>query len=356
MPRQSGRRGGKSSRNGGSGSGYHRGKYGTPNRGNGGEQAGHSQPRNEERRFFDALTKHEDSVIRSVDEAKRLMRAALAFAASDSAPALLYRLDENPGTSALRKCLEFFDASLFEEGLLPLLERLAQEDLNKPVYEIPMNSIILKLYNLNFLVPSIRSMLPDWIAGGQNDKRTALAWFFGKLAVENEEARKDKDVIAIAKELEVAGCAGHLQTILEGNKVHVTLTEIRDTQMESAGGRHDNDKEDFRSIAIVPTCQEFVCDADPYLPLPAEDGSATEAFVLDRHFRLLREDLIGPSKEEKGVFEKDFFTYKIYFSSCQLIYILHCTCYYHLRTVHNLRRRSKEAAERYYLRGAPGSN
>lgn len=303
MPRQSGRRGGKSSRNG-----YHRGagKYGTPNRGNGGGQAGYSQPRNEERRFFDALTKHEDSVIRSVDEAKRLMRAALAFAASDSAPALLYRLDENAGTSALRKCLEFFDASLFEEGLLPLLERLAQEDLNKPVYGIPMNSIILKLYNLNFLVPSIRSILPNWIARGQNDKRTALAWFFGKLAVENEEARKDKDVIAIAKELEGAGCAGHLQTILEGNKVQVTLTEIRDTQMESAGGRHDNDKEDFRSIAIVPTCQEFVCAADPYLPLPAKDGSATEAFVLDRHFRLLREDLIGPSKEEKGMFEVTF--------------------------------------------------
>ena len=129
-----------------------------------------------------------------------------------------------------------------------------------------------------------------------------MAWFFGKLALENEEARKDEDVIAIAKELQGAGCAGHLQTILEGNKVQVTLLEIRDTQMETAGGRHDNDKKDYRSISIVPTCQEFLCDADPYLPLPVEDGLATEAFLLDRHFRLLREDLIGPSKEEKGEF------------------------------------------------------
>ena len=303
MPRRSGRRGGNRSWNGRSGYNRDSGRYGTPSRGHGSGQVGHSQPRNEERRFFDALTKHDDSVIRSVDEAKRLMRAALAFASSDGADALLYRLDGSAGTSALRKCLEFFDASLFEEGLLPLLERLAQEDLNKPVYEIPMNSIISKLYNLKFLVPSIRSLLPNWIAGGQNDKRTALAWFFGKLALENEEARKDKDVKAIAEELQGAGCAGHLQTILEGNKVQVTLSEIRDTQMESAGGRHDNDKEDFRSIAIVPTCQEFLCVADPYLPLPVDDGSATEAFVLDRHFRLLREDLIGPSKEEKGMFD-----------------------------------------------------
>jgi hypothetical protein len=307
MPRnRSGRRGGNPSRNDGR-SRNHRGagagRYGTPNHGSGSGQGGYSEPRNEERRFFDALTKHEDSEIRSVEEAKRLMKAALAFAASDGAPALLYRLDESAGTSALRKCLEFFDASFFEEGLLPLLVRLAQDDLNKPVYEIPMNSIISKLYQLPFLVPSIRSVLPNWIEGGQNDKRTALAWFFAKLALENEDARKSKDVIAISKELEGVGCAGPLQTILQGNKVQVNLLEIRDTQMESAGGRHDNDKEDFRSIAIVPTCQEFLCDADPYLPLPAEDGSATEAFVLDRHFRLLREDLIGPSKEEKGKFE-----------------------------------------------------
>ena len=266
----------------------------------GGGQGNYSQPRNEERRFFDALTKHDDTEIRSVAEAMRLIEAALAFADSEGAPALLYRLNESAGTSALRKCLEFIDASLFEEGLLPLLERLAQEDLNKPVYEIPMISIISKLYQLNFLVPSIRSMLSNWITRGQNDKRTALAWFFAKIALNNEEARKDSNIIAIAKELEDVGCGGHLLTILGGNKVQVTLSEIRNTQSESAGGRHDNDKEDFRSIAIIPTRQEFLSVADPYLPLPVEDGLATEAFVLDRNFRLLREDLIGPSKEAKG--------------------------------------------------------
>ena len=258
-------------------------------------------PRNEERRFFDALTKHDDSEIRSVEEARRLMRSALAFAVSDGGPELLYRLSESAGVSALRKSLEFLDAdsSLFEDGLLPLLERLAQEDLNKPVYEIPMNSLFSKLYQLRFLLPSIRAILPNCINDG-NNKRTALSWFVAKLALENEAARNDEDVIAIAKALDDVGCGRHLQTIIGGNKVKVSLLEIRDAQLESAGGRHDNDKEDFRSITIVPTCQEFLCDADPYLPLPIEDGSATEAFVLDRHFRLLREDLIGPSKEAKG--------------------------------------------------------
>ena len=258
-----------------------------------------SQPRNDERRFFDAITKQGDTTIRSVEEAIRLTAAALAFATTEGAPALLYRLNEDAGSSALRKCCEYMDSSYFERGFLPLLERLAQEDLNKPVYEIPMNCVLLKLYQLPFLLPSIKSLACDWIPRGQNDKRTALAWFFAKISLENDEARKNEHVIAIAGELSKVGCGEHLQTILGGNKVQVSISHIRDTQMESAGGRHDNDLEDFRSISIVPTCQEFLSDADPYLPVPIDDEQATEAFVLDRHFRLLREDLIGPSKEEK---------------------------------------------------------
>ena len=242
-----------------------------------GGNVGHSQPRNKERRFFDVLTKHEDSNIRSVEEAKRLMKAALAFAISDGAPALLHRLNEDAGSSALRKCLEYINLFLFEEGFLPLLERLAQEDLNKPVYEIPMNSIILKLYQLPFLVPSVRSLIADWIPRGQNAKRTALAWFFAKISLENEEATKNEDIVAIAEELTKVGCGEHLQTVLRGNCLFstVSISQIRDTQLESAGGRHDNDKEDFRSIAIVPTRQEFLSDADPYLSAPIEGELAT---------------------------------------------------------------------------------
>ena len=76
----------------------------------------------------------------------------------------------------------------------------------------------------------------DWIPRGQNDKRTALAWFFAKISLENDEARRNKDVIAIAAELTKVGCGDHLQTILGGNAVvEVSLTHIRDTQMDTVG-------------------------------------------------------------------------------------------------------------------------
>jgi hypothetical protein len=95
---------------------------------------------------LDALTKHNVTKIQSFAKAKHLIEAALAFTDLEVAPALLYHLNKSAEISALHKFLEFLDTSLFDEGLLPLPERLAQEDLNNPVNEFTMNSIILNLY------------------------------------------------------------------------------------------------------------------------------------------------------------------------------------------------------------------
>jgi hypothetical protein len=63
---------------------------------------------------------------------------------------------------------------------------------------------------------------------------------------------------------------------------------------------HDNDHQDFRSIKIIPTPAELNCKEGPYLP--PEKGSAfindREAAMLDRQFRLMREDLVGSVREE----------------------------------------------------------
>jgi hypothetical protein len=60
------------------------------------------------------------------------------------------------------------------------------------------------------------------------------------------------------------------------------------------GGRHDNDHQDFRSITLCPSASEVNTDAPPALPrgvLPGEDG------LLERQFRLLREDMVSSLKE-----------------------------------------------------------
>lgn len=64
---------------------------------------------------------------------------------------------------------------------------------------------------------------------------------------------------------------------------------------EPTFNRHDNDKVDIKDIMILPTLEEILSGKRAYLP--AEDPSIWHksgmAGVIDRHFRLVREDTVG---------------------------------------------------------------
>ncbi|KAL4772510.1 hypothetical protein BDW60DRAFT_207131 [Aspergillus nidulans var. acristatus] len=66
-------------------------------------------------------------------------------------------------------------------------------------------------------------------------------------------------------------------------------------QREPPGGRHDNDDADICKIKIMPTLQEILSPRSEYLPLkdPRQWHVCGLAGLLDRNFRLLREDTIG---------------------------------------------------------------
>lgn len=68
------------------------------------------------------------------------------------------------------------------------------------------------------------------------------------------------------------------------------------------GGRHDNDCENFRAIAILPTRKELQCEKPSYLlsPLELEDlpTSARAEAHIENQFRLLREDMLYALREE----------------------------------------------------------
>jgi hypothetical protein len=69
------------------------------------------------------------------------------------------------------------------------------------------------------------------------------------------------------------------------------------------GGRHDNDKEDFRLISIHPTADELVSSEPAFLRFLQtvenhEPKDSRPAVHLDNQFRLLREDMLGEIREE----------------------------------------------------------
>jgi hypothetical protein len=72
------------------------------------------------------------------------------------------------------------------------------------------------------------------------------------------------------------------------------------------GGRHDNDKADYRDISILPTADEIKSQQAPFLRTASalEDPameSTRMADYLDNQFRLLREDMIYEMREEMQI-------------------------------------------------------
>ncbi|KAE8446008.1 hypothetical protein EG329_012647 [Mollisiaceae sp. DMI_Dod_QoI] len=74
-------------------------------------------------------------------------------------------------------------------------------------------------------------------------------------------------------------------------------------RLSKHGRRHDNDCENISEIRILPTAAEILSHRDEYLP---SSKSSTQhlsgiAGLLDKHFRLLREDTVGQVRDAVGV-------------------------------------------------------
>ncbi|KAL4876729.1 P-loop containing nucleoside triphosphate hydrolase protein [Aspergillus karnatakaensis] len=71
------------------------------------------------------------------------------------------------------------------------------------------------------------------------------------------------------------------------------------TQREPPGGRHDNDNANICEIKVMPTFQEILSPRSEYLPPkdPRQWHMCGLAGLLDRNFRLLREDTIGQLRD-----------------------------------------------------------
>ncbi|XP_039863592.1 NFX1-type zinc finger-containing protein 1 [Simochromis diagramma] len=92
-----------------------------------------------------------------------------------------------------------------------------------------------------------------------------------------------------------------LITHLQNRAREGTLRSDRDTYafLPSGGGNPDEeDQQDFRTIPIYPTPQEFRQEHRPFLRPNITSQSYTNTHLyLDTHFRLLREDFVRPLRE-----------------------------------------------------------
>ena len=83
------------------------------------------------------------------------------------------------------------------------------------------------------------------------------------------------------------------------NRATFNLSMERPGDLSEQGRRHDNDKENVKDISILPTIEEMRCSREEYIPSadPYEWHLEGLSGIIDRQFRLLREDTIGQLRD-----------------------------------------------------------
>lgn len=103
--------------------------------------------------------------------------------------------------------------------------------------------------------------------GAPSVDATPVAWFLLSIAKESEEVRADPVVRQLADALLARGlpAAKQLDTVLRGaapaaGGPRLGVEDLR----QAAGGRHDNDYSDYRSIDIMVTSEEVGPEGNPH--------------------------------------------------------------------------------------------
>lgn len=249
------------------------------------------------------------------EERRRLLTALAEYKDGVDLVFLLGRPEGN-GVRQLKAALASATSPAFiVDAVMPFVRRLGAEDVAVAMCKEPIGDLLEHCF---YRIPGLLALLQSTLDAGDMDaggNLGALCWLLLRLATRSADARHDATVQRLAGALDERHAVGaqQLLTVLSEPAIvpaamdGVSLS-ISDVQSLGPGGRHNNDRVSYRDVQILPTIEEVNCEEPPYLPPvpafpPAKDaagaGDATEmavvvAAVLDRQFRLLREDLVGP--------------------------------------------------------------
>ncbi|CAJ1962034.1 unnamed protein product [Cylindrotheca closterium] len=262
--------------------------------------------------IFDRLL-NEDQQMTGTD-AIRFLEGMAAF---NSKPLLLELMlhQQKHGIKRIGEILSFVGS----EGdltklFIPLLKHGINEETSKPLYQKMQSPYLHAVY----LVPGIMDFLAeceDFVTFCSKETADLLCTFLLILSKKYGEVRNSEAVATVATNLQKRGDVTNCETLhalllLKEKELREEtlerLNSINNNDLKGAaacwasdmvppGGRHTNDHLNFRDILIVPPADELNCLAVPYLPLQSKENRIIEdevSYLLDRNFRLLREDVL----------------------------------------------------------------
>ncbi|KAK6441860.1 hypothetical protein LTR95_001915, partial [Oleoguttula sp. CCFEE 5521] len=137
-----------------------------------------------------------------------------------------------------------------------------------------------------------------------NDDLRALAEAISALADKRElSGRPHTQHIRLRRRLGLGAAIEQVSTKTYSREVPLkpsfVVAHDQPGSLSTLGTRHDNDSEDIEDIQILPTWGEIVSDRSEYLPQddPSLWHKSGVQGLLDRQFRLIREDTVGQLRD-----------------------------------------------------------
>ncbi|CAK9209133.1 unnamed protein product [Sphagnum troendelagicum] len=268
------------------------------------------------KRFFDnAIQSKGVDIIRDEQDAQRLLHAVVSY--GDHVE-LLSRLISSPhGLECLRQALSIsFDQTFLNNSVVPVFKYLAHNDLLLGSRQQFLSALLIHIAKVPFLMDKLANDMAKGLLLEEAVVGRFVLQIISSVGDNGIEVRKLPSIIKLAEILSlstsppVQELSKRISIVLNGTGSSTSSFVQVSIQVPVPvpGGRDSNDHEDYRSISVIPTADEITCKQEPYLikavELRKKMGSETaEAFFLDRHFRLLREDIVGKLREELEEFK-----------------------------------------------------
>lgn len=269
-----------------------------------------------QKKMFTKLVKDKDAAFHSRD-VQPFLEGMRLFDSKAEVVSLLAD-DRNCGLKRIRDCLSFLNYHEDVNSILvPLLENIINPETGRPLYKVPRDKVVRAIFFIPGLVEFLAS---TWVACIHQSNQViieSIAEFLLVATMSSIEARSSSHVKTIADEIRKSSNASgsqiirrlcsiiHLDTVKSNQSRKTTADKAPKivcwgSDLDPPGGRHDNDHENFRDIALVPTQNELAYEGKPFLPLASGDNvviADAQECLLDRNFRLLREDAVGTMRE-----------------------------------------------------------
>lgn len=214
-----------------------------------------------------------------------------------------------PGLDAVRNSVRSnLSETFIVSHTLPFLEYLSDPGIKSLADGELLAQLLVVIAN----PPTLWKALVNLFNGHQlpPDRVHPFAWLALELLSLPQNAEVDvlEEVQAIIQDKSLLKSEDHAAREL-GYRIEKVL-QLRSSskpsmQPNGPGGRHDNDSDTFRKIAIYPTTDEFLSTQQPFYRTAFEvTESPVEkrpAIHLDNQFRLLREDMLAELREDLQV-------------------------------------------------------